>query len=95
MSDAALEKAVAEFVGAFEVVFRYDWEYTAAVMTGMVMDDANFIEPGLKDENSDWGARGALLEKYRALVTLMKSKGLKPEFPFPLEGLDGFRGIVW
>ena len=95
MSDAELEKAVAEFVGAFEVVFRYDWDYTAVVLAGMVMEDANFIEPGVEDETNDWGARGALLEKYRALVVLMKDRGLKPQFPFPLERLDGFKGIEW
>lgn len=95
MSDPALEKAVAELVGAFEVVFRYDWEYTALVMQGMVMDDSTFVEPGVEDESEDWGSRGALLEKYRALVSLMKSRGIKPQFPFPLENLDNFKGVVW
>jgi hypothetical protein len=95
MPDVELEKAVAELVGAFEVVFRYDWEYTSTVMQGMVMDNANFIEPGIEDESDDWGARGALLEKYRALVSLMKSRGIKPQFPFPLERLGNFKGVVW
>jgi len=95
MADVALEKAVAELVGAFEVVFRYDWEYTALVMQGMVMDGSTFVEPGVEDETDDWGARGVLLEKYRALVSLMKSRGIEPEFPFPLERFDNFKGIVW
>ena len=95
MSDPSLEKAVAEFVGAFEVVFRYDWEYTSTVMDSMVQDDATFIEPGFADESEDWGARGALLEKYRVLVTVMKSQGMEPSFPFPLEHLPDFKGRVW
>ena len=95
MVDASLEKALAEFVGAFEVVFRYDWDCTSAVMNGMVMDDSNFIESGLAEDSNDWGAGGALLEKYQALVSLMKSRGMEPRYPFPLERLDNFKGVVW
>jgi len=95
MSDLALEKALKEFVGAFEVVFRYDWKYTSEVIGGMVEDDATFIEPGSEDETEDWGARGALLEKYRTLIDAMKSRGLKPEFPFPLDHIEGFNGVAW
>ena len=94
MSDFALEKAIAEFVGAFEIVFRYDWEYTK-LMFGDEMEGATFVEPGLKDESEDWGARGVLLEKYRKLVALMKSKGMEPTFPFALEHLPDFKGRVW
>jgi hypothetical protein len=95
MNDSQLEKAVAEFVGAFEIVFRYDWEYTDTVMSGSVMEGSTFVEPGLNDEAEDWGARGALLEKYRALIAVMKLRGLEPQFPFPPERIDGFKGVVW
>lgn len=94
MNDERIREALTEFVGAFEVVFRYDWDYTK-VMIGDEADGATFIEPGLEDETEDWGARGALLEKYRVLIAAMKAAGLKPAFPFPLENLPGFKRRVW
>lgn len=87
-------KAVAEFVGAFEVVFRYDWQYTKT-MIGDESPGATFIEPGLEDEIEDWGSRGALLEKYRALVMFMKANQIEPSFPFPLEHLPDFQERIW
>jgi hypothetical protein len=94
MTNDQITKALAEFVGAFEVVFRYDWAYTK-VMIGDEAEGASFIEPCLEDESEDWGARGALLEKYRALVAAMKAAGVEPDFPFPLENLPDFEGRVW
>ncbi|WP_374582839.1 hypothetical protein [Pseudoduganella sp.] len=93
MDKSKVEAALAEFVGAFEVVFRYDWDYTR-VMIRDETDGATFIEPGLDDESEDWGARGALLEKYRALVVAMKEAGIEPVFPFPLTNLPGYKGRV-
>ena len=75
MKDTEFEKAVAEFVGAFEVVFRYDWQYTKERI-GDEEEGATFIEPGLEDETEDWGARGALLEKYRRLMAVMQERDL-------------------
>ena len=83
-----LQRALAEFVGAFEVVFRYDWPYTRT-MIGDEAEGATFIEPGLADETEDWGARGALLEAYRRLVEAMEQCGLSPSFPFPIDDLPG------
>jgi hypothetical protein len=94
MSDPEFEQAVAEFVGAFEVVFRYDWPYTK-IMMGDESEGANFVEPGLEDEAEDWGARGALLEKYRALIAAMKGRKMEPAFPFPLDRLPKFKERVW
>ena len=94
MSDQEFEKAVVEFVGAFEVVFRYDWPYTK-VRIGDEEKGATFIEPGLEDETDNWGARGALLEKYRALITVMKERKMDPKFPFPLDHLPEFKGRIW
>lgn len=88
-SDHELRTAIAEFVGAFEVVFRYDWPYTLSIFP-YVEDGATFIEPGLEDEIEDWGARGALLEKYRKLISAMKSCSIEPAFPFPLDRLPNF-----
>lgn len=92
--DPELIGALRDFVGAFEVVFRYDWAYTR-IMFGDEEEGHSFIEPGLHDENEDWGARGALLERYRRLVTLMRERGLEPSFPFPLERLDPAIKRVW
>lgn len=94
MSDIEVEKALSEFMGAFEVVFRYDWEYTK-IMIGDEVSGATFVEPGLEDETEDWGARGALLEKYRALAAVMKAKGIELTFPFPLGHLPDFKERVW
>jgi hypothetical protein len=94
MSDEEFQTAVAEFVGAFEVVFRYDWPYTK-LMIGDEAEGATFIAPGIEDETEDWGARGALLEKYRRLVAVMQSRGAEPLFPFPLERLPDFTKRVW
>lgn len=93
-TDKELQEALAEFVGAFEVVFRYDWPYTK-IMIGDEEEGATFIEPGLEDETEDWGARGALLEKYRRLVSVMRSRGIEPEFPFPLDRIPNFEKRVW
>ncbi len=82
--DEEFERAVAEFVGAFETVFHHDWDY-AKVMIGDEEKGCTFLEPGLADEVDDWGARGALLEKYRRLRTAMEARGLKSELPFPME----------
>jgi hypothetical protein len=88
MTRTPLEKALAEFVGAFDVVFHHDWEYTSS-MIGDEAAGATFLEPGLADETEDWGARGALLEKYRTLVAEMRAQGLKAVHPFPLTFLPG------
>ena len=63
-----------------EVVFRLDWKYTR-VMIGDEVEGATFLTPGLEDESEDWGARGVLLEKYRALLALMKARGIDPKLP--------------
>ncbi|MYM95791.1 hypothetical protein [Duganella vulcania] len=91
MSEVNISDALIEFIGAFEVVFRYDWEYTK-IMIGDEAAGATFLEPGLDDESEDWAARGALLERYRALVGAMQSQGLEPKFPFPQAQLQSLKG---
>jgi hypothetical protein len=93
-TDKELLDALAEFVGAFEVVFRYDWPYTK-IMFGDEVEGGTFIEPGLADEIEDWGSRGALLERYRRLVSVMQLRGIEPAFPFPLDRLPDFKKRVW
>jgi hypothetical protein len=92
--DKELLEALAEFVGAFEVVFRYDWPYTK-ITIGDETKGATFIEPELEDETEDWGSRGALLQKYRRLVSVMQAHGIEPIFPCPLDRIPGFTKRVW
>jgi hypothetical protein len=87
-----LQRAISEFVGAFEVVFRYDWKYSSEMIGDA---GASFLEPEVEDENEDWGSRGALLERYRTLVATMKESGMEPRFPFPLENLPGAPKRLW
>ena len=53
MDDKEIEIALAEFIGAFDLVFRKDWPYTK-VMIGDEAEGATFLEPGLDDEIEDW-----------------------------------------
>lgn len=95
LTDDEFAEAVAEFIGAFETVFRYDWTYTLASFSPYQKEGATFLEPGLQDEFDDWASYGFLLEKYRQLVAIMKRHGLSPIFPIPLERIPGFKGRVW
>ncbi len=38
----------------------------------IISDNGTFINPKVTDETEDWGNRGALLNKYRKLKTLLK-----------------------
>ncbi|QMV74396.1 hypothetical protein HS961_17015 [Comamonas piscis] len=87
-----LQRAISEFVGAFEVVFRYDWNYSSEMIGDA---GASFLEPNVENENEDWGARGVLLERYRVLVAAMKECGMEPRFPFPLENLPEAPKRLW
>ena len=77
MSDKELEKYFCEFLGAFEIVFHYDWDYTK-LMIGDEEENCTFIKPGIENETEDWGARGQLLEKYRNLKSALKERNIKP-----------------
>lgn len=92
----SLHQAFSEFIGAFEVVFHYDWEYTASMLDGG--DEApSLLLPvaGLDEDAQDWGALAAMLERYRNVVAAMKAAGLSPSFPFPLENLPGSAERLW
>jgi hypothetical protein len=91
---ADLNRALTEFLGAFEVMFHYDWEYTASMIGGQ---HPSFLKPGLTEEgeSSDWGARGALLAKYRKLLAAMHAVGLRPVYPFPLDSRFDPKDHLW
>lgn len=82
VDDPELIESMASFMGAFQYVFRDDWEYTKMMM-GDEEEGMTFLEPGLEDECEDWGGRGRLLECYRNLIKLMKARGIEASPPFP------------
>jgi len=88
--DEEYSKAVAEFVGSVEILFHHDWDYAKA-MIGDEEEGCTFLEPGLVDEFDDWAARGAFLQTYRALRTLMEKRKLEPQFPIPLMRIREFK----
>lgn len=92
--EALMQQAYAEFIGAFEVVFHYDWDYTSIMIGG---EQPSFLKPGLTtaQESEDWSARGALLEKYRNVVAAMKVAGLSPAFPFPFDRIANSTDRLW
>jgi hypothetical protein len=82
-----LRVAVAEFVGAFEEVFGRDWEYAKVMLSpanidSLVAPGCTFLNPGVEDEEDDWGARAELLDKYRKLLEVMKGEGIQPKKPW-------------
>jgi hypothetical protein len=77
--DSELLEKLQEFMGAFEILFHHDWEYSKD-MIGDEEKDMSFLNPGLEDETEDWGARGELLEKYRNLRAEMNKRKLKSVF---------------
>jgi hypothetical protein len=73
-SNPEFEKAVGEFLGAFEVVFHHDWKYTRSVI-GDISRHVTFMEDWRETE--DWGARRDLLDAYGKLVAVMKAEKLR------------------
>lgn len=94
MKNTELEKAIAEFIGTFEIMFRYDWQYTKKMIANR-KDETSFIEFGLENEIDHWEEFGALFNKYCQLVAIMQQNGLEPRFPIPLEALPDFKERVW
>ena len=88
--DQELVAAMLRFVGAFQIVFQHDWDYTL-IMIGDEEEGPTFLAPGLEDESEDWGARGALLEAHRHLLKVMKERGLEPDFPIPIANFLGVK----
>lgn len=80
MQDREFEQLVREFLKAFETVFGSDWTYTLGQLHPInrphyIKEGATFLEPDVEDEANDWGYRAMLLEKYRALKSLLSQRG--------------------
>jgi hypothetical protein len=87
MDATDLHEAIAAFVGAFEEVFERDWEYAKHMLSPANLDcfvapGATFLNPGVEDEEEDWGARANLLERYRHLLRVMQQHGIQPKRPW-------------
>ena len=85
MHDQELEQAIAEFLGAFEVVFHEDWPYSKEHLRynidRIIPPDDTFIRSSLDPERVNWGARAALLQSYERLRSVMTRRGVEPEVP--------------
>jgi hypothetical protein len=83
--DAELEKAVAEFTGAFEVVFHEDWSYVRDdlihYMDQIIPVDGTFLHPTRDPERVNWGSRAALLRAYERLLIAMREREIEPHRP--------------
>lgn len=66
-----LQNALTEFVESFELVFRDDWEFTEAALKSGYHINGTFLTPNVDDEFNNWGNRGGLLMRYRALLKIM------------------------
>ncbi|WP_172205357.1 hypothetical protein [Niveibacterium sp. COAC-50] len=85
MSDSELESAIARFLGAYEVVFDIDWEYSRELMqhdmANVIGSEATFARPAPGFENKNWGARTALIRAHQELVSLLSDRGVSPDVP--------------
>ena len=85
MREPALEEALEEFVGAFEVVFDEEWSYgrdhMVHNMDRIIPADGTFLQPTQDPARVNWGSRAAMLQAYQRLRALMKEHGLEPSRP--------------
>ena len=84
-TDEDLCQSLARFLGAFQLVFGDEWDYSREMlereMAYAVSKDGTFINPGQGYERKNWGARTALLKSHAELLEVMKANGLSPEIP--------------
>ena len=83
-SSEQLDRAIAQFAGAFEVVFEEDWEYTLEQFLSQgkrISGEGTFLFPDTDSRGVNWNARATLLEAYERLVKAMKERNLKPLRP--------------
>jgi len=73
-----LEKAAADFVSNFELVFDNDWSHTkeSSGRERYLKATGTFLAPDVEDESDDWSNRGNLLDAYRTLKTVLQTQGI-------------------
>ena len=59
------------------MVFDGDWEFTKDAIANKYLIDSQgtFVKPSVDDESNNWGNRGSLLEAYRNLLSLLRTRG--------------------
>ena len=68
MTNPALQNAMAEFVSAFEEVFRHDWDYTRREIIETLRDGQTFLDAGRRN---DWKNGDRLHDAYERLLSEM------------------------
>lgn len=66
-----LNLLISDFMLSFNAVFDLDWDHTKlcfAESKYYIEPRGTFINPGVEDEENNWGNRGGLLSAYRELV---------------------------
>ena len=86
--NAELERAVAEFTGAFALVFDQDWDYSQWLLQNLGMriigpTGSTFLNPEIDPQSVNWGARAAFLRAHTRLLAVMEARGIEPKLPIP------------
>ena len=75
MSESDLRKAVAQFVGAVELVFHQDWDYSQGQIAEnleRIAGSGTFLRPGPDGVLTNWGSMVAFHEAYNRLLARLK-----------------------
>ena len=81
-----LRQSLARFVGALELVFHEDWDYSRSMVAELETLDrltgkGSFLRPGPEGRISNWGALSAFYEAYEELRGQMAREQLEPAPP--------------
>ncbi len=83
-----LRQALARFVGALELVFHDDWDYSRGMVAELeildrITGEGSFLRPGPEGRISNWGALSAFYEAYDDLRWQMARAHIEPAPPEP------------
>ncbi|MDM8181768.1 TIR domain-containing protein [Marinobacter salarius] len=70
---------ISDFLSAYYVIFEIDWEHTKLCLENpdsFISSSGTFINPGVADEENNWGNRPMLLNAYRRLVDYIESNDI-------------------
>ena len=88
-----LQRALSRFVGALELVFHDDWDYSRGMVAELeildrVTGDGTFLHPGPAGRISNWGALSSFYDAYAELQRQMVRSRLTPDPPKPDDCYD-------
>jgi hypothetical protein len=84
MTDPNLEQKIARLMGALDVVFKSDWDYSREMFERdlkYAVGSGTFLQPEEGWERKNWGARNALLKAHRELLAELAQRGVAVERP--------------